>query len=52
MYEKPRFFHAGDQGLVMELGDSIDVELTQRVYNLQVAIEKAEIPGVFDFMPT
>ena len=52
MYDSPVFRPAGDQALVVELGDSIEPETNRRVRNLLLAIEKAEVPGVFDLVPT
>lgn len=52
MYDKPRFLHAGDHALVVELGDTIDPDLNRRVHNLRLAIEKAEVTGVFDLVPS
>ena len=52
MYDKPRFLHAGDQALVVELGDAIDPDLNRRVRDLRLAIEKAEVSGVLDLVPT
>ena len=52
MYDKPRFLHAGDQALVIELGDAIDPDLNRRVRNLRLAIENAEVTGVFDLVPS
>ena len=51
MYDKPLFLPAGDQALVVELGDSISPEINRRVRNLTLAIEKAEVPGVLDLTP-
>ncbi|MCH8205624.1 MAG: carboxyltransferase domain-containing protein, partial [Chloroflexi bacterium] len=52
MYDKPRFLPAGDQALVVELGDAIDPDLNRRVNNLMRAVEKANVPGVIDLVPT
>ena len=52
MYDKPRFLHAGDQAMVIELGDAIDADLNRRVRNLRLAIENAEVTGVSDLVPT
>ena len=52
MYEKPLFLPAGDQAMIVELGDSVSPQTNSRVQNLTSAIEKAELPGVYDLMPT
>ena len=43
---------AGDQALVVELGDAISPEINRRVRNLMLAVEKASFPGVLDLVPT
>lgn len=52
MLDRPRFLLSGDTALVVELGDEISPEINRRVRDLSVAIEKANIPGVFDYLPT
>jgi KipI family sensor histidine kinase inhibitor len=52
IYEEPRFLSGGDRAIFIELGDSIDPDVNQRVRNLQFAIEKAGIPGVVESVPT
>ena len=52
MYDSPLFLAAGDQALVVELGDSISPEINRRVRNLMAAIEDAAAPGVLDLVPT
>lgn len=52
IYDKPRFFPAGDLALVAELGDAISPEINRRVRSLTDALEQGSIPGVFDFLPT
>ena len=52
IYDKPRFFPAGDLALVAELGDTISPEINRRVRSLTGALEQGGIPGVFDFLPT
>ena len=52
MYDKPRFLPAGDQALVVELGDAIDPHLNRRVNNLMRAVEKADVPGILDLVPS
>jgi len=52
MYDRPRFLPAGDQALVVELGDAVDPVLNRRVHNLSSAIEGAGVTGVIDLVPT
>ncbi len=52
IYDRPRFFPAGDLALVAELGDAISPEINRRVRSLTDALEQGSIPGVFDFLPT
>ena len=52
MYDKPRFLPAGDQALVVELGDVVDPDLNRRVHNLTAAIQEAGVAGVIDLVPT
>ena len=52
MYEEPLFLAAGDQALVVELGDAISPEINRRVRNLLLAVEKASFPGVLDLVPS
>ena len=52
MYDKPLFLPAGDQAVVVELGDDISPETNRRVRDLTVAVDAAAIAGVYDLMPT
>ena len=52
MYDAPLFLTAGDQALVVELGDVISPEINRRVHDLVLAIEHRGIPGVIDLTPT
>ena len=52
MLERPRFLLSGDTALVVELGDEISAEINRRVRDLSAAIDKANLPGVFDYLPT
>ncbi len=52
MREDPKFLPAGDQALVVELGDTIDPQTNRWVHGLMDAIERAKVPGVFDLVPT
>ena len=52
MYETPLFLPAGDQALVVELGDAIDADVNRRVHDLAQRIEAGDTPGVVDLIPT
>ena len=52
MYDKPRYLPAGDRAMVVEFGDTIDPETNRSVRDMFVAIDKAEIPGVVEMVPT
>ena len=52
MYEAPLFLPAGDQALVVELGDAISPEINRRVHDLVRAIERQAVRGVIDLLPT
>ena len=52
MYDAPRFLPAGDQALVVELGDEIDPDVNRRVRDLAHSIETQAVLGVVDLVPT
>ena len=52
MHREPVFLNAGDQALVIELGDAITPEINRRVHSLAAAIESHGVPGVVDLVPT
>jgi inhibitor of KinA len=52
MYDSPKFLAAGDQSIVIELGDEISAECNRQVHNLRKAIEREAIKGVVDLIPT
>ena len=52
MYESPSFLPAGDQSLVVELGDSIDAGTNRRVQGLTRAVEASSVPGIVDVIPS
>ncbi len=47
-----RFLNAGEQGLVVEFGASIDPDLNRRVHRAGALIGAAGIPGVREVVPT
>jgi len=52
MYDKPRFLLAGDRGLLVEFGASIDPEINQKVRQIFLSLEKMPINGVTETIPT
>jgi len=52
MYDKPRFLLAGDRGLLVEFGASIDPEINQKVRQIFFSLEKIPIDGVTEIIPT
>jgi len=50
--EAPRILSMGDQALTVEFGDSIDPVLNNRVLALYALLQKAEVAGVIDLIPT
>ena len=52
MYENPLYLPAGDRALVVELGDAISPEVNRRVHHLILAVERADLPGVVDLVPS
>jgi len=52
MYDKPRFLLAGDRGLLVEFGASIDPKINQKVRQIFLSLEKTPIDGVVEIIPT
>ena len=52
MYSSPSYLMAGDQSLVVEFGNSIDVETNRRVQDFTRTLDDQELPGVLDVIPT
>jgi KipI family sensor histidine kinase inhibitor len=50
--DRPRFLPAGDAALVVELGDSIDLAINERVHALARAIEQSAPAGLRETVPT
>lgn len=46
-----RFFPMGEDALIMEFGDSINLETNQRILSWKKAIEAADLPEVMDIVP-
>ena len=51
MYDEPVFRAAGDQAVLVELGDEISPDTNARVHGLALAIEEAGVGGVVDLIP-
>jgi inhibitor of KinA len=49
---KPRYLPAGESALVVEFGDTIDPKIHDRVLALDAAIQRADIEGVTETVPT
>src|SRR5262245_24370109 len=47
-----RFLHSGDTGLVVEFGDRIDRELSERVLRLSTVIRTSNIAEITETVPT
>ena len=52
MYPEPRFLHAGDCALAVELGDDISPETNRAVRDLLVSIEDRTLDGITDLVPS
>ncbi len=52
IYARPLYLPAGDQALVVELGDEISPEINRRVHSLTGAIEQEGVSGIVDIIPT
>jgi KipI family sensor histidine kinase inhibitor len=52
LYPEPRIRPAGDQALVVEIGEGIDDIVNQRVHALALALERRQLPGIVDLVPT
>jgi len=52
MYYNPRFLLAGDRGLLVEFGASIDPKINQKVRQIFLSLEKTPIDGVVEIIPT
>jgi inhibitor of KinA len=49
---KPRYLPAGESALVVEFGDTIDPKIHDLVMALDAAIQRADIEGVIETVPT
>jgi len=51
-YPAARYLLAGDHGISVEFGNSLDEEINRKVLKMMHALEKARIPGVIETNPT
>jgi KipI family sensor histidine kinase inhibitor len=52
MGSDPRFLLAGDAALVVEFGDTIDLEINRRVHGLARALTENPLPGLGEAVPS
>lgn len=52
MYEKAKFLPAGDKSLIIEFGDSISQEINKKIRNMYIALEKSNLEGLSEMIPT
>lgn len=52
MYREARYLPSGDCALIMELGNEINPEINRRIREICYLIEKEEIEGVVEWVPT
>jgi len=50
--DAPRFLPAGDRGLVVEFGDTIDPAVNRRVRDLFLALSATPVPAIVELVPT
>lgn len=51
-YGRAKYLMAGDRGISVEFGNSLDEEVNRRVHKMRYALESAGIPGVIECNPT
>jgi KipI family sensor histidine kinase inhibitor len=51
-YPEPRVVPAGDQALLVEIGDGIDEQVNRRVHALGLALRQRDIACILDLIPT
>ena len=52
MYRQARYLPAGDEGILIEFGNEINVEIHRRVYAMARAVEEAEFQGIEEVIPS
>jgi inhibitor of KinA len=51
VYPETRYLVAGDQNMVVEFGDEVDMTLNRKVHNMVSAIKQARFDGVRELIP-
>ena len=52
MSEIPTLTYAGDQALLVEFGNSIDIKINNKVSNLMVQLEQSQEDWIVDLVPS
>jgi len=52
MYRRPRYLPAGDEGLLIEFGNEIRLDVHHRVHSMARAVEEAMIQGIEEVIPS
>ncbi len=52
LFPEPRMRPAGDQALLVEVGDGIDETVNRTVHALALALAGRQVPGIVDLIPT
>jgi KipI family sensor histidine kinase inhibitor len=52
LFSKPVIRLVGDQGLLVEYGDAIDLEVNRKVRAMGAALKAREVPGLREIIPT
>jgi KipI family sensor histidine kinase inhibitor len=52
VYPETRYLVAGDQNVVVEFGDEVDMTLNQKVHNVVSAVKQARFDGVRELIPS
>ncbi len=52
VYPETRYLVAGDQNMVVEFGDEVDMTLNQKVHNVVSAMKQAKFDGVRELIPS
>ena len=52
MSEIPTLTYAGDQALLVEFGNSIDIEINNKIRNLMVQLEQSQEDWIIDLVPS
>lgn len=52
IYQEPRFLAGGDKAIFVEFGNAISPELNRRVRHLMLTIQKENVPGIIETVPT